>query len=466
MTTGAGAHRCWVHVSTLMNWNRPPVGVVRVEQEYCAWVLSHSGDDQVRFCLYDRRNRVFREVSRDAVRDKLSALAAQPSPAGCPVARSSWKKSIGRLARRGWRRVLPWLSLQTAARLRDFALNQIARAQVLVMRIHVLTVRIGRRLRRRTPSPADGAEPLKFERGDAFLSMGLDWEYLDQQELYRLRKVHSLRVILLCYDVIPVLYPHLVVQPPDGFAAYLVDLAWCADEILCISGRTRRDLEALLRRLGAPVPELRVFRLGADSHLANRSSPPPGFPHGDGERPFVLYVSTIERRKNHEILYRAWTRLRDSGFIPYRLVFVGMRGWGVGDLLQDIALDRRVQDDIIILDHVDDAHLQWLYRHCAFTVYPSLYEGWGLPVVESLAAGKFSLVSDAGSLPEAGGDLVEYLDPWDLPAWVDRLHHHMSDPGATAAWEERIADAFVVPAWADTARTIHQSVRPGMFRHA
>jgi glycosyltransferase involved in cell wall biosynthesis len=201
-----------------------------------------------------------------------------------------------------------------------------------------------------------------------------------------------------------------------------------------------------------------VITLGSEIRMSETGGAPEGLPHGEDERPFVLYVSTIERRKNHEVLYRAWSRLRDQGVVPHRLVFVGMQGWGVGDLMNDLRLDPRTRDDIVCLNHVSDGELAWLYRHAAFTVFPSLYEGWGLPVVESLAWGKFCLVSNAASLPEAGGPWAEYLDPWDLPAWVDRLGHYMQHPQEVQAHNDRIAREFRAPGWAQTAQATHEVV--------
>jgi len=445
----------WLHVSTLMNWDRPPVGIVRVEREYCLWLLARSqeqGAEPTRFCIYDRVRKQFTEVSEEAVRARLQLPVAPPPP---PVPRAElagWKLRI----KRAWHRTQPYLPeawvpvigrnarlvyhhlLQARARLRDAASRRAA-------------VQAGQ---------PEGPPPAAFGPGDRWISLGADWEYLNLEALYRVKQQLGLRVTLICYDAIPVLFPQLFVGvlSPGGFGSYLAELAWCADAVLCISECTRRDFERVMKEMGAPVPPTHVITLGSEIRMSETGGAPQGLAHGDGERPFVLYVSTIERRKNHEVLYRAWSRLRDRGVVPHRLVFVGMQGWGVNDLMNDLKLDPRTQGDIVCLNHVSDGELAWLYRHAAFTVFPSLYEGWGLPVVESLAWGKFCLASSAASLPEAGGRWAEYLDPWDLPAWVDRLGHYMQHPTDVHARNDAIAREFRAPAWAQTARAIHDVV--------
>ena len=434
-----------------MKWTRPPVGIVRAEQEYCRWLLDQSTAvvGNVRFCVYDRAAHEFVEVPRAAVVSRLGMLGR--SAVATTAAKNRWKL----LLKSRLRPLLAHLAPRTVVRLRAAVGRALACAGRVRAAIRALVWRF--------TSAADGARryavPIAFGSGDRWVSLGLDWDALDQRELYCAKLRHRLRVTLICYDVIPALYPHLVVLPPGQFGAYFANLAWCADAILCISEHTRRDVEALLRRLGAPVPPTHVIRLGSEITAGEAAEHwPAHFPHTADARPFVLFVSTIERRKNHELLYRAWVRLRERGVEPYRLVFVGMPGWGVGDLMHDLRLDARVRDDIVMLDRVTDAQLATLYKGCAFTVFPSLYEGWGLPLVESLAWGKFCLASNAASLPEAGGSLVEYLDPWDLPAWVERLEHYMTDRQAVAEREARIAREFVAPRWADTAAAIHRVV--------
>jgi glycosyltransferase involved in cell wall biosynthesis len=154
-------------------------------------------------------------------------------------------------------------------------------------------------------------------------------------------------------------------------------------------------------------------------------------------------------------LYRAYTRLLDQGEtnLP-KLVFVGMPGWGVTDFLADLQFDVRVAGLVQVLTNVSDNDLMWLYENALFTAFPSIYEGWGLAVAESLANGKFCLASKAASIPEVGGDLIEYLDPWDVPKWAERLKWYFDHPEELKRAEERIREHYIAPTWEDTARTV------------
>jgi hypothetical protein len=179
-----------------------------------------------------------------------------------------------------------------------------------------------------------------------------------------------------------------------------------------------------------------------------------------GQKPFLIFVSTIERRKNHEILYRAYHLLCRRGLkskLP-KLVFVGMPGWGVGDFLKDIELDPLTKGLIIQLNHVNDAELAYLYEKALFCLYPSLYEGWGLPVGEALATGKAVVASDQGSLPEVGGDLVRYVDPWNATAWAEALFELIDKPHKIREMEERVRENYNIRRWSDTSATISQII--------
>ena len=108
------------------------------------------------------------------------------------------------------------------------------------------------------------------------------------------------------------------------------------------------------------------------------------------------------------------------------------------------------------LPHAGDDELAWLYRNCAFTMYPSFYEGWGLPVSESLAYGKYCLASDTSSLPEAGAGLAGHLDPLDFVAWRDAVLALIRSPELLEAHETKIRDTYRPTTWAQSASRLRE----------
>lgn len=135
-----------------------------------------------------------------------------------------------------------------------------------------------------------------------------------------------------------------------------------------------------------------------------------------------------------------------------------MPGWGVGDLLKDLELDLLTRGRIVQLNHVSDHELMQLYKSARFCVFPSLYEGWGLPVGEALAMGKAVLSSDRGSLPEVGGDLVRYLPAWDVSAWANAILEWCTTPTKVQEVEQRVRSEYQVRTWRRTASVVKEVV--------
>jgi glycosyltransferase involved in cell wall biosynthesis len=119
-----------------------------------------------------------------------------------------------------------------------------------------------------------------------------------------------------------------------------------------------------------------------------------------------------------------------------------------------MARDPLVRDSIVLLQGASDGELSWLYRNCLWTLYPSLYEGWGLPVSESLAHGKFCLASDSSSLPEAGQGLARHLDPLDFRAWDAAIRELLSSPAIVAEAEQRIRQSYRPMTWQQSAEQL------------
>jgi alpha-1,3-rhamnosyl/mannosyltransferase len=150
----------------------------------------------------------------------------------------------------------------------------------------------------------------------------------------------------------------------------------------------------------------------------------PGFAEGGGLEdevlarhginfPYILGVGTLEPRKNLPRLVEAFTGLDDATRGGHRLVLVGPLGWDAGETVDSIAAH---PDRVAAIGAVPDADLPPLYRRATGFAYPSLYEGFGLPVLEAMIAGVPVLTSDTSSMPEVGGDAALYVAPHDVGA--------------------------------------------------
>jgi len=136
------------------------------------------------------------------------------------------------------------------------------------------------------------------------------------------------------------------------------------------------------------------------------------------------------------------------------LVFAGRVGWLVNDLLQQLVNCAYLRGKIVLVADPTDAELVALYRGCRFTLFPSLYEGWGLPVSESLSFGKLCVASDRTSVPEAGGDFCLYVDPENISAASDVIRRACTDDALIAAFEKKIREEFQPTSWRKTAETL------------
>lgn len=452
----------WLDITTTLAWGRPALGIVRVEAETLRHFLGIE-DHQVRLCRFERESSSYHEVSREEALVALARLdaggharSAQPAAAVAlpkaavppteplEVRLERWgRKTIARLPGRYQLQARHW-ALQCRSIVRKFT-----SPQPPIGDSGLSAATAAARTHYKSASP--------FGKGDTYISLGIDWDQKDLSVLYTLKKNLELKVILFCHDIIPILMPEYCVPGvPEKFPSYFADVAWCADLILCNSECSRNDLLDYLHSVGAPVPALGTVRLGGDIPASATQLPSAEIADLLNER-YILFVSTIEARKNHKVLYQAYKRLLSAGHkdLP-KLIFVGMQGWGVDQLIRDLE-EPSIQSHILRLQNVSDSDLAHLYRHCLFTTYPSLYEGWGIPVAESLAYGRFCLASDAASIPEVGGNLIEYLSPQDENAWAERIAWYIKNPQAVESRQEIIRSDYRPVRWSDTGSAIFQS---------
>jgi glycosyltransferase involved in cell wall biosynthesis len=293
-----------------------------------------------------------------------------------------------------------------------------------------------------------------FERfvqpGDMVVSLGAGWGFPHyMKHVADAKRRYGIRFSILIYDLIPIENPSFVEQQHVvQFRKWLGDAIPVADVVLTISRHSRDALIKWAAEAGCRLPRVDIVELG--SGLSDRPMDADeeviSFP-----RPFVLFVSTIEVRKNHRLLVRVWRALLERHGVDAvpTLVFAGQIGWLVDDLLADLAASRYLGGKIMLMPGLSEAELHQAYRSCLFTVFPSLCEGWGLPVAESLVQGKFCVASSATSIPEVGGDLIDYFDPTDDDDAFAKIERVVLDPAYLAARETRLRAEYRPRTWAD-----------------
>ncbi len=116
-----------------------------------------------------------------------------------------------------------------------------------------------------------------------------------------------------------------------------------------------------------------------------------------------------------------------------------------------VRTDPRTRDKVLFLSGLTDRQMVWLYRHCLFTMYPSFYEGWGLPVSESLNQGKYCIAASSSSIPEIGGDLVGMHDPRDWSACLQLARQALLDPAFLTRRESEIRARYRPTPWRASA---------------
>ncbi|MBK3773817.1 glycosyltransferase [Azospirillum brasilense] len=295
-----------------------------------------------------------------------------------------------------------------------------------------------------------------FRPGSRFVVVGSSWmqnaSYVHFLSTFAIE--HRLELSVLMHDLTPVLFPHWFLDGYSGrFTANLNTLLQTTDRLLAYSDNTRADLEALALETDLDLCSIGKFRL-ADAigiFAMEMSEKGRAIQAKFSKVPFILATGGIHARKNYGLLYDVWTMLRTTmGDRCPHLVIAGGVLWNGGEMARTIQEDRLVNRHIHILNDVDDALLDWLYRTCLFTVYPSLYEGWGLPVGESLSYGKICVASNRSSVPEIAPTLTDLLDPLDRKLWAAVIQHYATSKSTRDAKEARIRDEYVPTSWMDT----------------
>jgi glycosyltransferase involved in cell wall biosynthesis len=426
--------------------SRPPVVWFEVEDflRYFDHFRNPTGLQRVPFEIFVEAERLYSRSAR--VRFcRLSAYTKQFQPVAFDTIMSAYLKPPGAKA--------PWKTIWEPAQFWNkfsSALPTIVRHPRFFLSVFASAIRdflsTGRRHR--------DFEHL-VRRGDMIVSLGASWGIPHYMEhITAAKRRYGVKFAFLIHDLIPIAHESFVEdRHVVQFREWLEEAIPAADVVLTTSNHSRDALIELAKNAMWPLRRVEVVPLG--SGLSDR-------PMAGEQRKislpgrYVLFVSTIEIRKNHQLLVRVWRRLLErhgADAVP-DLLFAGQIGWLVDDLLADLKASNFFNGKIKLMPGLSDAEVRQAYRCCLFTVFPSLCEGWGLPIAESLMQGKICIASNRAPLPEIGGDLIDYFDPSDEDDALEKIEQLLFDPSYLTMRETRLRAEYRPRTWADCVRAL------------
>jgi glycosyltransferase involved in cell wall biosynthesis len=265
------------------------------------------------------------------------------------------------------------------------------------------------------------------------------------------------RLVVTVHDAAPILFPRAYTWRGRwfhrrGFAAaaaradlVITPTAAAADEVSRCTAIPRDRIRVVWHGVVQQQPD--------DDEVASvRAS------FGIGDAPYVLWVGTFEPRKNVEVLVEGFRRVVERESLPHRLVLAGPKGWlGTAESLEAPA--RALGSRVVLTGPVHDDRLRALYRGADLFAFPSVHEGFGLPVIEAMAQGTPVLCSDIAVLHEIAGDAARFVAPHDPDAWAKQLAALLDDDaarGALGAAGQAHAARFTWEACAANTRAVYE----------
>lgn len=393
----------WVDLTDMLVWRGSFTGIQRVTYEYAKRFSSEGA----RFCAYDEVDNRFFEVSLDFI-EKVIAHTGEPAPELITL-RKKMRLIIGK----------PYYMLPDKYKQPLRPLVKSAN--------HAVRYVMSKTITRTHPvdSPYQGFPEAAFGHSDTVALIGAGWnEPKTLTRLIELKQDRGFRIVQHLNDILPIYQPQLFCEElPKLFSTYVHLVVHNVDMVTVISEATKRDVDIYCREQGVKRLPVRVVRLGDDATTTDVVRP---VDMKESER-FIFVLGTFEVRKNYTLLYQALKLAQIEGRDLPKIVIAGRKGWLSSDILYIIEHDPYMKEKLVWISNVSDSELNWLFENCLFTVFPSIAEGWGLPIVESLQHGKFSLVSGASSMLEIGKGLVDYFLPYDARECMEKMQYYIAE---------------------------------------
>ncbi len=258
--------------------------------------------------------------------------------------------------------------------------------------------------------------------------------------------------VLTIHDLTFLRYPRLFPRLKQLYLRLFTRMsAHRASAVVTDSASTRNDV---VQMLGVPPERVHVVYPAADADFSPRSHDErSAFRNSKGlTSGYILYVGTLEPRKNVDVLIRAFGRVVRENALPHKLVLAGGRGWMTQSIQEAIA-EAGIGERLIMPGYVERAELPLWYSGADLFVYPSTYEGFGYPVLESMFAGTPVITSNSSSLPEIAGDAGLLVPPREESQLAAAMTNILTDGNLAASLRAQGLERSASFSWSKSVRT-------------
>lgn len=408
-------HKLVIDVTQLVNWKGKLTGIPRVMDELSR---RFADSDTVAFVCFDGGN--FRFIDRTVITERSKVLAQAQPVAAVESSPSNPKKQQALLMAKRLYKKSPLL-------------------QKAYKRIKVQSV----------AQSGEGEPVWKPLKNQKMLIMWGEWGDASYISAVEAALNAGVELCQFAQDMIPLVVPQFSGHSTVTLQDYAEKIYPRCKVIIAISENTKKDVLDWFKDQGEKPPKVRVTRLGDFWELVE-----PQKPQLEARimklltQPFIISVGTLEARKNHTILYYTYKLAKARSVTLPPLFILGRRGWMTDEVHEFITKDPEINQHITFLEDRSDGEIAWFYAHCTFSIYQSFYEGWGLPIAESLAHGAPVIASNTSSMPEVAGDLVTYFNPASTDECLEAITTMMQPK--TLARAKKKAKQYQPTSWDQT----------------
>ncbi|ENB8484411.1 TPA: glycosyltransferase family 4 protein [Enterobacter kobei] len=309
-----------------------------------------------------------------------------------------------------------------------------------------------------SPESKEIGNEIKIDKGDLIFASGHDWDYPEHFKHLCHYAENDVKLAVLFYDIIPLKFPFTYSSEfVARFEFWLNRALSLASLCFTISASTRSDLLEYAKKSNLRIPNIDILRIGDNLPVVKNQVSEQISENIKGS--YILSVGTIEYRKNHIILLNAYRYMIDVlGMDVPKLYIAGRQGLYDANVHIQVEGDPLLKGKVEILSGLDDSDLGALYGSAMFTVYPSIYEGWGLPVAESLCYGVPCITSKSSSMLEIAPELTPFANPLMTNEWVDIMRLWIEKPDELAKVRKQVNAQYHKTSWDDTASLLRDSL--------